>query len=152
MTDLNFYVDFAQNGTIAGVGVGATPDQTEEILGGGFIDDVNRHGWRRDFGLIEFYFLEEADWTCRWISIQAHRLGADVDNGELIPSVLLKRYGRFAPTIDFTRLHEELTRRGVHVENIDDPRVTDFKIFWIDEGHITVHVDGDAIWRLGTGR
>ena len=98
MTDLDFYVDALLSGLVCGVGPGSTSDEVERALGRQFVDDARRHWMRRDYGLVELYFNRiEKNWICFGLTIQVHRiseLGIDI-----IPSVLVDRYGTFATSL-----------------------------------------------------
>jgi hypothetical protein len=111
MTDLDFYVDALLSGLVCGVGPGSTSDEVERALGRQFVDDARRHWMRRDYGLVELYFNRvEKNWICFGFTVQVHRM-SDV-GVEIVPSVLVDRYGAFATSLEIEVLVDAVSAEG----------------------------------------
>jgi hypothetical protein len=142
MSDLDFYVQFATRGEVAGLGIDSHPAEWEAKLGSDYLDDRVRGQMRRDYGLVELSFQEgEGRWLCFGISVQIHRLvWGDVSS---VPAALRNEYGEFAPRVEFDELAARIASLGYRIEPDNDSTTTDIHRYRVTESGARVFVVAD---------
>jgi hypothetical protein len=141
----DFFVDFARTGLIYGLGLGTTPEQWSEGLGGGFISDVDKKHkqMRQDYGLVELTFSrKEESWRCFNISVQAHRLWWTPEGA---PARVRLEYGAFPKFIRFADVCSKLNEFGFEPQLIDDKQISDHTRYYIPETKILIYVLSDDV-------
>ncbi|NUL04174.1 hypothetical protein HRW07_13210 [Streptomyces lunaelactis] len=154
MSALQFCVDVLKTGMVQGVGLQSLPDAWEVALGSGYLDDVQKNRMRRDYGLIELSFLKsDGEWACIEASIQVHRLKM-LPAEDVVPDVLVQRYGKFESTVRMGDLIESLAVCGVRHDLILDRNQERHKRFSVEEAPAIIHVlanDFDTAGSLKSG-
>jgi hypothetical protein len=132
-----FLIDVVASGSVLGVGMGDTPDQVAERLGGGFLEDTTRLTMRRDYGLVEFFWSRRSrrdPWLSAGFAVQVHRLAVD-------PALRDGPWGTLGPRVPFAGLRADLTRLGFHCREItaeaDRPQ---WRRYWHEESLVSVLV------------
>ncbi|MFJ1702481.1 hypothetical protein [Kitasatospora sp. NPDC088346] len=117
MSDLDFYAHAAAGCALPGAGIGASPADWKAALGPGRLDTPHGTTLRRDYGLLEALFARTPAGTmaCLGFGVRIHRLvhGRAAD---LVPPMLARRYGSFAPRVRFERLRAAISATGRTVE------------------------------------
>jgi hypothetical protein len=138
MTAIDYLAAVAGTGTVAGVGLGASPEQIRDALGSECVADRRKKSLRLDYGLLEFNLFAG---SCENIAIQAHRLADGVDG--LIPAPLLGSLDGIAERIVFDdlrgkvedyfscRLEEVQGQGGYRCYRIPEPHVL---LYVVEEG------------------
>jgi len=140
MSALSFFVDFALNGRIEGVGLNSPPEEWAKGLGTDFVDDKSKSGkrMRRDYGLVELGFLRsDGLWACFLISLQAHRLWRYPDG---VPQKLLDRYGEFPRSIQFEDVRSALRVHGREPQLIADGNGADTARYHVPSANVLIAV------------
>jgi hypothetical protein len=137
MDERNFLIDVVATGSVLGVGMGDTPDQVAQRLGGRFLEDSTRLTMRRDYGLVDFFWSRRSGrdpWLSAGFAVQVHRLALD-------PALRDGPWGHLAPRVPFAGLRANLTRLGFHCREItveaDRP---DWRRYWHEESLVSVLV------------
>ncbi|GAA0829116.1 hypothetical protein GCM10009525_27430 [Streptosporangium amethystogenes subsp. fukuiense] len=136
MKDLDFYAKAATSGVVFGVQLSSTPAEVEERFGADFLDDRQRGVFRRDYGLLEFTFFRDPDWTCGAISIQVHRLLEGASDS--VPSVLIQEFGEFSPCVKLSSLKREVGTLGFYLSEAPDQTSPDFTRFLVSQSGVEV--------------
>ncbi|MFD8494618.1 hypothetical protein [Amycolatopsis sp. NPDC059657] len=139
MTDLDFYARAVIDGKVLGLGQGSLPEEWEDRLGAGYVDDVRKGRMRRDFGLVEVSFQRvRGIWQCFGAGIQVHRLGR---GGEaVVPAPLLAEFGEFGSPVGFAGLDAAVARMGGRLESANDGGSTYHDQFLSTSSNVRVHV------------
>ena len=113
---LDFLADAVVTGRVMGAGPGSPPEQVEDRLGAGYLDDLDEGAdvLRRDYGLIELTFVQAPAWVCKLVSIQVHRLARG--DPAVVPPVIRSEHGPFPPTVGLAALIKTIRARGRDLE------------------------------------
>lgn len=150
MSDLDFFVESAIDGKVLSVGVGASPTEVEECLGTDYIDDHQRRLFRRDYGLVEFFFERVGkNWICRTITIQVHRLA--YEGAEAVPLPLQGTCGLFSRFIAYNRLESAIKTLGFRVAPVVSDPASDFRKVKVEEIESEIVIVDDCSSRRGVG-
>lgn len=107
MTIVSFLADAAVTETVAGLGVGSSPEEVRGVLGTECGADSKKKSLRLDYGLLEFGFYAG---LCEGIYIQVHRLVTGRE--ELVPGALRIAASGMSRTVSLDALRSEVERRG----------------------------------------
>ncbi|ROQ26051.1 hypothetical protein EDD98_5639 [Streptomyces sp. PanSC19] len=143
MSDLDFYAHFATCGEVMGAGIDTQPSDWETRLGADYLDDKSQGLMRRDYGLVEVSFQEDAEnWPCFGISVQVHRL----IRGDMatVPAPLRHQYGNFSPRIKFEELAVAITSLSYSIEKEEEATTTDMHRYRVSGSGATVLVIADV--------
>lgn len=140
MSALDFFVDFALNGRIQGVGLNSTPEMWTEDLGTDYIDDKSKNGkrLRRDYGIVELGFVRKNGlWSCFLISLQAYRLWRYAD---CVPQKYLDGYGEVPRSIQFEDVRNALRVHGCEPQLIADDNGADTARYYVPPVNVLIAV------------
>lgn len=140
MMDLDLYVEAATRAEVAGTTLGVDVSQWSEILGDDCVEDVRKSRMRRDYGLIEIFFVRHAaKWRSTGFSLQIHRL----NQGEsVVPAPLSRRYGNFRSRVKFEDLHNSILQTGSEVEELE--RVGECRHYKLPRSNASIYVVDEA--------
>ncbi|MBX9359802.1 hypothetical protein ACF09Y_34885 [Streptomyces massasporeus] len=141
MSDLDFYARVATRGHVLGLGIGTQPAAWEAKLGTDFLDAEDGSLLRRDYGLVELSFQEEAGaWSCFGVSVQVHRLRRDTEAS--VPAGLRGAYGVFAPSTRFEDLAAAIAGLGCSLqpEPDEDGTPEDMRRYRVPESGVRIFV------------
>ncbi|MFJ2782273.1 MULTISPECIES: hypothetical protein [unclassified Kitasatospora] len=134
MTVISFLASAAVTGTVAGLGLGASPGQIRDALGGQCIADRRKKSLRLDYGLLEFNLFEG---SCETIAMQVHRLANGTEG--LVPSVLSAYFQGLSRGIPFQALRDEIERDGTCLlEELQ--RQHGYRCYRVAKSHVNLYV------------
>jgi hypothetical protein len=120
MAEIDFYYQFLKTGKIEGLDLYSKPEDWINKLGSQYIDDTKKKVKRIDYGVVELsFYLNQKEWECVSITIQAQRLRYNEDN-DLVPGVLIEHYGTFSANILFKDLRRTTSSKNLNFELIED--------------------------------
>ncbi|GAA0488569.1 hypothetical protein Ade02nite_72480 [Paractinoplanes deccanensis] len=137
MTYVDFFVDFAVSGQVAGVGLSSPLAAWPPALG----DDYRDASWSagdmvRQFGFVDAYFEDTTgEWLCRQILVKPDWTNSFAGNA---PAVIAERYGEFPARVSFVEIADALAAAGAEVRLL--PRVSKAQqdLYWIPAGNVLV--------------
>jgi hypothetical protein len=131
---LSLLVEACLTGLVHGLGPGCLPDDVEQALGPGYLDDWDkkRRYLRRDYGLLEFHFTRADGWTCRTLGLQVHRLAADAAG--LVPAAIERAYGPFPRRVRLDDLRETIEAGGHGFPRADTAQSGYTRFFFTEAG------------------
>ena len=151
MSVLDPLVGTAIHGAVGGVGIQATLEDWQRVLGTDFIDDPAKKRFRRDYGLAELGFWRvDGKWRCGSLALQVHRLWYGAD--DIGPASLKARYGGFPAAVSFADLRSRLTG----LTRIADSDTSEYERCYVSRTKVTImvmttSVDGrppGSVWAL----
>ncbi|WNE95807.1 hypothetical protein PS467_10935 [Streptomyces luomodiensis] len=131
-TGVQALADALGSGKMYGVGPGSLMADFDEAINLEFIDVVHEYKGskllRRDYGVAEATFSDPSEWTCRWLTIQVHRLSR---SPELIEELCASAKVTFDPYTRWEDVRQELghlfpkveVRRGEHLGEYQEHRI-----------------------------
>ncbi|MFD8492521.1 hypothetical protein [Amycolatopsis sp. NPDC059657] len=148
MRGLPFLADVVETGEVLGLDPQLPPEKIGEVLG-----DYAENHWHdamtRDYGLVEFSWLERPDgngWWGHHFTVQVHRLSRKPN--KTAGKVIRARYGKFDKQFPFEVLRAELERRGIELIEVDKGAGLGAREYWNPAAHVSIFVideDGDPI-------
>jgi hypothetical protein len=138
VADLDFFVDVVVSGAVLGVGLADSPDGVAGTMGTDFVEERNRAGMRRDYGLVEFFWARRSGsdpWHPTGFAVQVHRLSSIE-----VTESLVRRYGPFARRLRFVRLNGELGSLGYQLEEITQEADAGYRRFRLAESRVILAV------------
>lgn len=134
MRAISFLASVAVTGTIAGLGLGASPVRIRDVLGDQCVADRRKKSLRLDYGLLEFNLFEG---SCETIAVQVHRLASGI--GGLIPAVLSAFFQDVPRRIQFESLRDEIERDGVYFLQ-ELQKQHGYRCYRVAESHVNLYV------------
>ncbi|MEU4358730.1 hypothetical protein [Streptomyces virginiae] len=147
MSALDFYAHVATHSDVLDIGLGSDPDAWEAALGGQFLDVPGGGLLRRDYGLVEINFSAEqpglqGQMSCFGFGVKIQRL-LYVPSADMVPPVLARKYGDFAPTVRFDELQAAILALGHTLELDTDNTSRDMDCYRVSDSAARIHVISD---------
>jgi hypothetical protein len=144
MTGAEFFADIIVSGTVFGLRVGDSVDRFDADLRLGFIDELHgRRGsrlLRRDYGLFEATFSDEASWRCTGIIVEVNRLAATDEIAAEIQEVAQVELPRYTSWAD-TRAVLDVSESASPLREVG--RDGDYELYSLPQSGTTAHVIAD---------
>lgn len=143
-TDIDLYRQVVQHEGIGGPTADSTPEEWERALPGDFLEDKRKKFMRRDYGLVEVFFVRvDQQWSCSGFTIQVHRLS---DGGEgSVPAYLREKYGDFRSSVRIEELTASLEGADLPLTRMENYSGKEFSQFKSPSGRVAVYVLTDPL-------
>lgn len=141
MPYLDFFVDFAASGQIAGVGLDSRPGDWPAVLGDDYAESSFSAGHLiRGYGFVEANFANDTgEWLCYLVHVKPFRAA----NTATSP-VITARYGEIPARVAFADVAGALTAAGVEVRELPEVNRHAGDLFWVPRGGVLCTVVSPA--------